>query len=565
MLSPLAAIEQFSRLITVKGHQMPDVLVAAFIADAADNQIDDGSVNAVELGYSDNGSAWGFAPVEATSTSAVGLAVLGHQILGDQIWVADRAGSGSNIFTTSSSVGFAAFTGQSSAVAPAMTVLGDGLALAYIGASTSRVEVITSANGSSWSAKSITGQSSHVAPALAVLSGTLWLAYVGEATGHVELISWANGTTWTSKVDLGQPTDLSPAMAVSGGALWIAYVNSSTGAIEVLSYDGQTSTPPVTTGQTSSYGPALTTFNGVLWLAYIGKDTGHLELVSFDGESTWSSKIDTGRSSQCSPALTTIPAATGPSPLIGHSQYVLTGSPALLKYEALPPLLGVTVQITITEDLKFDPSLPPGFQLNCYSAADNQTLGVQQYVLIMQPGSKGIGLHLQNFPPASVIAAYGGNSPNLYTFTDLGVIPKGLTFTIQLDYASEDGVSGSDVSGMSCTVTNADGASLGHQSVSALHQKLASHPGYTDDSWLAPIVAMELDVTGYGEGKNATLTAGHGFIVYSSSLPLQANALWYDYVNSPKNGTKENSNCVNGLIPVGTTYGVVQSFGVPDA
>jgi hypothetical protein len=542
---------------------MPDVLVAAFIADAADGQIDDGTVNAVELGYSDNGSDWGFAPVDAVSTSGVGVAPLGY----DQLWVADRAGSGSDIFTTSPSVGFAGYTGQSSTVAPAMTALGHDLALAYIGAATGRVEVITSANGSSWSAKSITGQSSHISPAVAVLDGTLWVAYVGEATGHVELVSWTNGTTWTGMVSTGQPTELPPALAVLGSTLWIAYVNSSTGAIEVLSYDGQTFTGPVTTGQTSNYGPALTVFNGDLWLAYIGQSTGHLELISSSGGSGWSSKIDTGRSSRCAPALTTISGTYWPLPLVGNSQYVLTGTLGLQKAGELPSLLGVTVQITITEDLKFDPSLPLAFQLNCYSGTGNQKLGVQQYVLIMQPNSKGIALHLQNFPPDNnTIAAYGGNSGNLYTFHDLGVIPAGLTFSIQLDYVTEDSVSGPAVSGMSCTVTSADGKQLGYQSVSALHQKLAAHPGhYTDTSWLAPIVAMELDVTGYGEGNDLTLKAGHGFIVYSSTLALQANSAWSVYVNSPRLGTLENSNCVNGLIAVGTTYATVQSFGVPGA
>ncbi len=541
---------------------MSEVLVSAVITDEADNQIDDGFVNAVELGYSDNGSVWGFSPIQATSTSTAGLTVLG-----DQIWVANRAGTGSSIYATSPSVGFAAFVEQHSAVAPALTTLGQDLVIAYIGAASSGVEVVTSPNGSSWSSKSTTGESSHVAPAVAVLDGILWVAYVAKATGHVELISWSNRTTWTGKIDTGQPSELPPAVSVFAGKLWIAYVNRSTGAIEVMSHDGDAPAEPATTGQTSRYGPALTAFNGALWLAYIGAGSGNLELVSSSGGSTWSSKIDTGRSSQCGPALATIAAVPGPSLLVGHHQYVLT-STAGGKPAGLPPLLGVAVQITITDDLKFDTSIGLSFQLNCYSPAGNDTIGMQQYVLSMPPNSTELFLHIQNFYPASNVAAYAGNSPKVLNFPELGVIPAGWTFNVLLEYATEDDVTGNAVSGMFCAVTDSDGATVGTpRPLSALKQKLAKVPGKTSDaSWLAPIVAMELDIVAYDDGHTATLTAGHGFVVYSALNPLEANPSWSSYINSPGHHTTENSNCVNGLIPVGTTYGgTVQSFGVPHA
>ncbi|MGH9121681.1 MAG: hypothetical protein ACRDYC_07000 [Acidimicrobiales bacterium] len=455
--------------------------------------------------------------------------------------------------------------GQGSAAAPALTTLGGDLAVAYIGAATSRVEVVTSPDATSWSSPSITGQSSHVAPGVAVLNGTLWVAFVGEATGHVELVSWDNRTTWTSRVDTGQPTKLPPAIAVFDGKLWIASVNSSTGLIDVMAHDGQTPAQVAAPGQKSRYGPALTAFDGALWLAYIGEATGHLELITCNGESAWSSKIDTGRSSQCSPALTTIPAAVGPNPLVGSSQYVLTSTVGIQQPNALPPLLGVAVQITITDDLKFNANVPLSFQLNCYSPTGNKTLGVQQYVLMMQPNSTELLLHIQNFPPASTIAAYAGNSASILNFPNLGLIPAGWTFNLQLQYATDDDVIGDVVSGMSCTVTKADGTTVGSGSLSALGLKLANHPGNSDDTWLAPIVAMELDVVAYAEGQTATFSGGHGFVVYSSSLALQANPSWSSYVDSPGEGTSENSNCVNGLIPVGTTFGTVQCFGFPHA
>jgi hypothetical protein len=544
---------------------MPDVLVAAFITDAADAQIDNGFTNAVELGYSDHGSSWGFGPVQMTSMTAAGLA-----ILGDQIWVAGRDGDGSRIYATSPSIGVDSGTGQSSPVAPALATFGPGLAIAYVGAASGHVEVITSGDGTTWSPKSDSGQSSKHGPAAIALGSDLWVAYVGAATGHVELVRSGDGTSWSAKFDTGQATDLSPAIAAFEQNLWVAYVDASTRAVQVIySADGGNSWKgPFATGQTSRHSPGLTAFKGALWLAYIGASTGNVELVSFFDGSGWSPKTDTRRSSKSGVALATISAANGPDPLRGHSQYVLTSTLEQWPPDTLAPLPDVAVQITITEELTFDQSLPPSFQLNCYSPRGNTVLGAQQYVIAMQPDSKVIYLHLQNFYPDSVIAAYAGTTSrniqpdsqaNVIKFPKLGAIPAGWSFSLQLLYA------GNCVAGAVCTVTDEAGATIGALSLEAVGLPLAKQPGNVDDSWLAPIVALELDIVGYSEGAFTTFQSGRAFAVYNSLAPLKVNGSYASYVNSAGNGTTEDSNCVNGLIPIGTTWGTVQCFGVPNA
>jgi hypothetical protein len=182
----------------------------------------------------------------------------------------------------------------------------------------------------------------------------------------------------------------------------LAYVDASTRAVQVIysSDEGSSWQGPFTTGQTSHHSPGLTAFNGALWLACIGASTGNVELVSSLDGSRWSPKTDTKRSSKSGVALATIPAASGPDPLAGHS--------------------------------------------NC-------------------------------------------------------------------------------VTGAVCTVANETGATIGALSLDAIGLPLAKEPGTVDDSWLAPIVALELDIVGYSEGAFTTFQSGRAFAVYNALPPLKVN------------------------------------------
>jgi hypothetical protein len=76
--------------------------------------------------------------------------------------------------------------------------------------------VTTSTNGSNWThSPQVTGQSSALAPALTVFNNQLVLAYVANNSSHDLLVTTStNGISWTSSAQLsGQSSALAPAMA----------------------------------------------------------------------------------------------------------------------------------------------------------------------------------------------------------------------------------------------------------------------------------------------------------------------------------------------------------------
>jgi len=103
---------------------------------------------------------------------------------------------------------------QSGQASPALAVLNGDLRAAFRGASDSK---IYSAGLSNWKVNIHVGQYSNLAPAVASLGSQLWIACIGQATGHVELVSSGNGSSWSAtKTDAGLASKLSPAITAGG-------------------------------------------------------------------------------------------------------------------------------------------------------------------------------------------------------------------------------------------------------------------------------------------------------------------------------------------------------------
>jgi hypothetical protein len=304
-------------------------------------------------------------------------------------------------------------------------------------------------------------------------------------------------------------------------------------------------------------------FQSQLCVAFIGEASGHVELIDSADGVIWSKSTDTGQSTQQGPSLAVVPAVQPPTGFGGFNQYILAspqgdGWPAETNL-TLPPILGLKVTIEITNELQFDPSKPLSFQLNCCAPPSSTAkVGWQQYVLIMQPNSTEMFLHIQNFGPAnSSRAVYAGDSSNQINFPSLGAIPAGWTFQLALQYM------GNLVSGASCAITDASGASVGTVSLGSIGLSLALQSGKVDASWLTPIVAFQLVIVGYAEGTHTTFTSGEGFVVCECATPLVAANTWAGSACAGGGGTAESSNCAYSVIADLANVAMVQCFGAP--
>jgi hypothetical protein len=529
---------------------MATVLVGAFISNAGADMI--------ELSYSDNGLNWGVCPIAQQSAAPVSLGTFN-----DFLWTAFRGHNTSNLYVSSSSNwGVGNDTGQSTQLAPSLAVFGGQLWIAYIGEDTGHVEVVSSGNGTSWSKSVDTGQSSKVAPSLEVSQNQLWIVYVGEDTGHVEVISSGNGSSWSKSVDTGQSSKVAASLTGFQNQLWIAYIGEDTGHVEVISSaSGSSWSKSTATGQSSNLPPSVTAFENQLWIGYLGESSGHFELISSSNGTGWSQKIDTGQSSSMGPTLAAVPAVQPPSGLGGSVQYLLAsprGNGWPNSNSPLPPISQLLLYIQITEELTFDPSKPLSFQLNCCAPANgNWKIGWQQYVLMMQPNSTQMFLHIQNFGRNNAPAVYAGNSSNQINFPNAGSIPAGWHFQLALQ------ISGVIVTGASCVVSDSTGATVGVLTLNSIGLPLALQSGTVDESWLAPVVIFQLVVVGYAEGTHTTFTAGSGTILIECSTPIVAGNTWAGSNCAGGGGTAESSNCVYSALPDVANTGVVQCFGAP--
>jgi len=534
---------------------MSTVLVTASISNAGKDVI--------ELSYSDNGVNWGFSPVAQKSAAAVSLAAFNNAL-----WATFRGHTSTTLYVSSSANwGVNEHTGQSTKPAPSITVFQNQLWIAYIGEATGRVEVISSVDGKSWVGPNPTGVSSHLAASITEgFQNKLWIAFINETTGQIEVTSSGDGASWSPKpTSTGQSSHLPPAITVFQDQLWIAYTGAATGHVEVISSaDGvDWSKSPTSTGASSKLPPAITKFDDELWVAFVGEATGHVEVMSSRGGEAWSTTVNTGQSSRNGPSLAAVPAVQPPDKFGGAVQYVFAspqgdGWPGNTNAK-LPPIVNLLLYITVTEELTFDPNSGLSFQLNCCSPPAHEKIGWQQYVLIFEPNSTNMLLHIQNFGPAvGSRAVYAGTKSSQINLPNNGSIPAGWTFQLALQYA------GNIVTGASCVVFDKSGKTIGGVSLSSIGLPLALQSGNVDQTWLSPIVDFQLVVVGYSEGAHATVKSGGGFVLCESATPLVAANTWAGSAcANGGGGTAESSNCAYSVVPDLGNTGTVQCFGAP--
>ncbi len=557
---------------------MRDVLVAGFEWSSQ-----------VSVAYSDDGSDWTWMQVPndwTTEGNQQTAASVGLAYFNNAIWCAFRGVSTATLYAMSSSTWKHVDTGQSTVVAPAMTLFNDQLRIAFIGEATGHIEVISSRTGESWGGRTDTQQSSRVAPAMAVFDKKLWIAYIGKDTSRVEVIASVDGKTWNAMPATGQSSRVAPAMAVFDKKLWIAYIGEDTNRVEVIgSADGKTWPTWAALGQKSKLSPSLTVFRNALWAAYVDESGILGGLISSKDGQTWEQQasrppwlpVTNGL------AMITVPAAPSAT-LVGENQYVFSAP----GNAPLPPLLDFKMEIFIYEDLTFSAGTPLSFQLNCCAGVvptghpPQQKITWQQYILAMQPNSTVMLLHAQNFGPGSVvngviqpdpsqldpakiIAMIAPDSASQINFPSLGVIPAGWRFMMSLQY------SGNKVSGATCHVYDSTAAEVPGSPLTVQllgqtgSQAFPADPsGTVDDSWLEPIVMGQLVVVGYSEHAHTVFTGGKGRIALSCTPALAPGDSWNNSAcQAAGGGTAETSNCVYSYLPNAQNATLLQGFGAP--
>jgi FG-GAP-like repeat len=201
-----------------------------------------------------------------------------------------------------------------------------------------------------------------------------------------------------------------------------------------------------------------------------------------------------------------VPAPAGG--LGSNSNYIL--------YSGCSPLIGLTVTITVTEDMVWQSSAPPsgsgsapldgfGFQLNAYSP-QNETSAWQQYAIAL------IGTEL-----TGAVDNWPMSGPNIINdFFGLASLPSVAIpagYVLQISLAVDNS---SNVASATYAVTDNQGNTLANTTVDLL-----SLAGVTSAD-LAPIIAFELNVVGPADGDSAVLSSGAGTITYQAGDVLAA-------------------------------------------
>jgi hypothetical protein len=245
-----------------------------------------------------------------------------------------------------------------------------------------------------------------------------------------------------------------------------------------------------------------------------------------------------------------VPAPT--SGLLGNSNYYLYGG--VKSGRKFIPLMGLVVTIEITDDLVGTP--PFSFQLNAWSPKAEFDAW-QQYGVSMIPNTSQWDSFAENWPTGGA-NLFNLEEPGFVTMANGTTLPKGTKIVIELLY------SGSNISGSICTFHNAAGANLGSQQINIIGQPLAAG-GTITESDLAPIVALQLNLVGWGNYANTVFSSGAGTITYSSTTPMTALSGPPPDAEATNIITGEQANSGYSVLPSGSIRSFHQSFGVSSA
>jgi hypothetical protein len=202
---------------------------------------------------------------------------------------------------------------ETSLMPPAIAQFNGRTYLAYVGVNNSNLNVISTANGTTFS-KPVTlpdsSISTRVPPALAVFNGRLYLAWTG-GLNLLNIESSSDGIHFGNKVTL----NVAPSLAVFNGRLCIGWTGTD-GHLNLISTpDGTDFGNEVTLTPGSFQPPSLCAYRGQLWIAYQGTDSGHhLDVMTSSDGIHFGSPFQSSQTSPAAPSMTVEQSATPGQP-----------------------------------------------------------------------------------------------------------------------------------------------------------------------------------------------------------------------------------------------------------
>jgi hypothetical protein len=221
--------------------------------------------------------------------------------------------------------------------------------------------------------------------------------------------------------------------------------------------------------------------------------------------------------------------------------------------------------MTVTEEIVVQSGGGFSFQLNAYSP-QGQTCDWQQYILNFNKDSLAVAWQIDNWPEAG-----GDNLINsgIVTFASLtnATVPVGTGFSIPLANDGKGNVTSVVFGVCENTATKPWTKTPAIELTNQYVINPATGKQTTNkipNTYLAPIIAFELDITG-PDGSSVAFTSGGGTIAYSAPqnplTPLSVVPACAEYFG----GTAETSNSFCTMLPPTPSNAITQTFGTNTA
>jgi hypothetical protein len=204
-------------------------------------------------------------------------------------------------------------SGETSRDAPALCVHNKTMYIAWTGTNSLLNVAVVNIQGSTvtgFSNKVTLSEMSTQSPALASLNGRLYIGWRGIGNNSLNVMSSADGRTFTTKYTSNETGNDAPALCAHNGRLFIAWPGSGNNLqlnVAAVNHSGASVTGfgnKVTLAETSTERPALASFDGKLFVAWRGTNSDLNLMASADNGRTFLDKYTSQESSLLSPALT---------------------------------------------------------------------------------------------------------------------------------------------------------------------------------------------------------------------------------------------------------------------
>jgi hypothetical protein len=208
---------------------------------------------------------------------------------------------------------------------------------------------------------------------------------------------------------------------------------------------------------------------------------------------------------------------------------------------------GLSVLINIDADMKSDVGF--GFQLNAYSATNDNADAAQQYVILCDSGGTLWGW-VDNWTSANQEVI---NNRQKIASLPSATLPAG--YTLQITLAND---ASGRVTGATYNASDSSGKSIGSVTLTLKNLKKDNGKPMTDAD-LAPITAFQLNIVGPFNGEAANISSGLGTIVYTANGNMtvaasEPSCVDWDYE------TLEQANTVYGTMPALSSNQFAQYF-----